>query len=408
MSEQGHVHVILIHGSFARDAEWIQQDAPLSRRLRDALDEDAATTTISPFNWSGHNSFKARIDATAKLQALIRRIVATEANARIYLVGHSHGGNIAMHAAVDADIARSIDGIVCLATPVIHSTLIATSRDDSGRAIRLWTTMAALVPVGLIADRIALDTAATWTHVDRAWLIGLPLAAIAGVAAIARFVVPRLRGNRRIERYNERAAIRLNTLLRPPRLDQSRIVFVRHANDEATLTANFLGLVGYLSDCATIILEQRYRRLDALLGSQAGRRLTIAFGVVSVALVVLFQFVRAPEARVLVFGLLLLALSVPPLVSLVLRLVRAFGTMRTLFFGVAFVPIGSFIRMSIEATPPGAWTVVMLPEPIVDSVDHDATTAAPVVDAHTRVNQQPEFLAFVSDWIARRVKASNT
>jgi hypothetical protein len=45
----------------------------------------------------------------------------------------------------------------------------------------------------------------------------------------------------------------------------------------------------------------------------------------------------------------------------------------------------------------------MLPEPIGAATDDDAQVDVPIVDAHSRVYQQPEFLAFVSEWIARRV-----
>lgn len=225
--------------------------------------------------------------------------------------------------------------------------------------------------------------------------------------ALARFVVRRLRNQGRIQSFNQRAAVRLNALLRPPRLDHARIVFVRHAGDEATLTANFLGLLGYQSDWASGILEQRYRRPDALIGSQIGNRLAVAFAVASVALVGFFQVIHAPEVRGIAFGILLMGLAVPPLVSLVLRLVRAFGAFRTLFFGVAVVPIGSFNRIGVETTPPGVWTVVMLPEPSEAVPDDGATAGVSIVDAHSRVYQQPEFLAFVSDWIATRVRAAH-
>ncbi len=397
----GASHVFLIHGTWARNAEWTREDAPLRRLLREALGDEASGTSINAFHWSGRNSFRARTDASSKLQALIHRLVEADGGARIYLVGHSHGGNIALQAAADPHTAPFVFGIVCLATPVIHSTLVATSKDDAGRAIRLWTTMAALVPVGLIADRVALDGATRWVQASPAGLIASLVALIAAVGVIAKFVVPRVRAAGRIGRFNQRAAVRLNRLLRPPTIDHARIVFVRHANDEATLTANFLGLLGWFSDRATLILEQRYRRLDAMLGSQPGRRLTIVFALGSIALVALLQFVRSSDVRAIAFAILFLALSVPPLVSLVLRLARAFGSLRTLFFGVAVVPIGSFIRMCIEPTPPGAWTVVMLPESTVASADDEA--AAPIVDAHCRVNQQPEFLAFVSAWIAARI-----
>ena len=105
--------VLLIHGTFAREAEWVGAQAPLAQAL-------SASSTVLPFRWSGANSMRSRQRAVERL----RRHVAKLADAGfgpIALVGHSHAGNIAMKACEDAATAASVRAIVCLNTPFISA-----------------------------------------------------------------------------------------------------------------------------------------------------------------------------------------------------------------------------------------------------------------------------------------------
>jgi hypothetical protein len=54
------IHVILVHGSFARNASWTAPAAPLEVALRPLI---GLTASSSVFEWSGRNSFKARAEA---------------------------------------------------------------------------------------------------------------------------------------------------------------------------------------------------------------------------------------------------------------------------------------------------------------------------------------------------------
>jgi pimeloyl-ACP methyl ester carboxylesterase len=106
MPDTDPIHIILIHGTFARRADWIREEAPIRRYLGEALGDRAASTTITAFDWSGRNSLKARTAATQKLQAKIHAIVAADERTRLYIVAHSHGGNIALQAVADHERSR--------------------------------------------------------------------------------------------------------------------------------------------------------------------------------------------------------------------------------------------------------------------------------------------------------------
>jgi len=75
---------------------------------------------IHPFVWSSSIRGKRRLKAARLLADEIDRL-STGCD-RVILIGHSHGGNIALHA---ASLCRTkIDSIVCLATPHVYLRVV--------------------------------------------------------------------------------------------------------------------------------------------------------------------------------------------------------------------------------------------------------------------------------------------
>ncbi|CAI7780506.1 unnamed protein product [Closterium sp. NIES-53] len=73
------------------DAVWRQlPDSHAGMRLR----EDVPY----PFHWSGHNTHEARVDAGKALAQLIHAVGRADPSARVHVVAHSHGGNVALKA----------------------------------------------------------------------------------------------------------------------------------------------------------------------------------------------------------------------------------------------------------------------------------------------------------------------
>lgn len=107
--------VTLVHGTFARNAPWTSPVSNLVGRLQDAA---LGRVQVRIFSWSGLNSFGARARAAAVLANDIENLPRHQLKVPHYLVGHSHGGNVAMSAAL-ALKKQTISGVVCLATPFL-------------------------------------------------------------------------------------------------------------------------------------------------------------------------------------------------------------------------------------------------------------------------------------------------
>jgi pimeloyl-ACP methyl ester carboxylesterase len=91
---------------------------------------------IREFSWSGRNTHQARLDAGT---ALARAIAKEDAGLRIYLIGHSHGGNVALVAANNLPAGR-VESVVLLANPnmVVMDSADGTSEPLYwGRAVEL-------------------------------------------------------------------------------------------------------------------------------------------------------------------------------------------------------------------------------------------------------------------------------
>jgi len=106
--------VTLVHGTFARHAPWMREGL-----LWDRLKALPGTTLFSRFCWTGSNSHTARLRAGEDLASHLRGLTDKFPNARHFIVGHSHGGNVMLYAMKDEALADRVTGLVTLATPFI-------------------------------------------------------------------------------------------------------------------------------------------------------------------------------------------------------------------------------------------------------------------------------------------------
>ena len=126
---------VLVHGTWARNADWIGEHAGFASQLTSRI--PAAKTRA--FRWSGRNSDRDRASAG---EALVRETSALRAEypeAEVVVIGHSHGGNVALNAYREAGGPESIDKIICLGTPFFHF------------AARALKPAASVIATGLIA-----------------------------------------------------------------------------------------------------------------------------------------------------------------------------------------------------------------------------------------------------------------
>lgn len=107
--------IILVHGTWARNAQWAQPGSSLWQ----ALDRELGHPAILPFQWSGKNTFQAREDAAQALRQYLILLARGNPNANLFIIGHSHGGSVALYAVKEDAIRKRIQGVACLSTPFL-------------------------------------------------------------------------------------------------------------------------------------------------------------------------------------------------------------------------------------------------------------------------------------------------
>jgi hypothetical protein len=158
---------VLVHGTFAPSAEWAQLP---SSRLRTVLasefrDEGAS---FEPFVWRGmfssflNNAHRYRLRGAKALRAKLIKLRHDNPAAKIFVIAHSHGGNVALYASREKG-AEVISGIICMATPFF----VVRSDDGVLSSVEGWLDFlqgifllggAMLVPVSVFFAVIWLAT----------------------------------------------------------------------------------------------------------------------------------------------------------------------------------------------------------------------------------------------------------
>ena len=111
--------VTLVHGTWGWFSTWLHERS----RLRCHLEETfPGRVEFCRVNWSGLNSFRARRKGAASLRRQIRENAGRWPAARQVVVAHSHGGSLSIEALNDDDCLKSVDGLVCMATPFLTLT----------------------------------------------------------------------------------------------------------------------------------------------------------------------------------------------------------------------------------------------------------------------------------------------
>lgn len=106
--------VFLVHGTFAPQAAWMSADYLLDS-IADCL---GGRVDFIKVPWGGSNTTSGRVSGA---EALAEQIDKQPIGTAIYVVAHSHGGNVAHYALKHVDPAR-VTGIVTLNTPFICVT----------------------------------------------------------------------------------------------------------------------------------------------------------------------------------------------------------------------------------------------------------------------------------------------
>lgn len=138
--------VTLVHGTWGSRAAWSGGGSPLWRELA------SAGARCERFAWSGRNSHHARRHAAEDLEHTLLAVSAARPETQHAIVAHSHGGNVALHAASRLACAGGPPvRVVTLATPFLFAS--------STRSTFPWHTstlvLASVYAVAMVTARVA-------------------------------------------------------------------------------------------------------------------------------------------------------------------------------------------------------------------------------------------------------------
>lgn len=389
----------LVHGTWSRSAAWTNSESSLCRALITAF---GYKVVFNPFVWSGSNSLKARRAASREFRTNLKQTVELYPAAYHYIICHSHGGNVVLDA-LTPELGERVDGVVCLATPVIVSRKRAI-RGEISRLLPWAWTGPALVALFFVNYIIVLAFIGTF----------------ALLCAVA------FRNRNQIERFFETSAAERAGGVG---IASNKVIFIRSDADEATSMISATHMLSWMvtglltaplrlySEGAKIVDRYRYLVWENFAFT------TIYSGVMSIVVfsTSITSFLLEPDFLYFKFNTYwnvtinlgvsaLLALWLAPL-SLLLRGAMIPAVLAVLFFSVLLYPvifivlcaglalgiemamIGIFREVTVESCPPGVWQVALVrPEP--------GTEAEPQL-RHSLVHQSETALRVMTEWLSQ-------
>jgi len=385
-----HVVVTLVHGTFARRADWTTESSPLCRTIRKTMHEPVR---FERFLWSGWNTVTSRSKAVERLISHLAALQARWPQARHFVVGHSHGGNIAFQAMRDKAVEARIAGVVCLSTPF------------------LWASPRNLGPVGRIALWWFPVVMAFVCLVPAVELLPLALQSAAGPIALIIAVGVGFVFSPWATKFAKTVA----GALQYPDVQSRKILIVRSFGDEASAA---LGAAHMISWIAELLWSSTSRFLGALLSTVESWRSALARrwrllvpACVVLAALVIVSLATAERGSWLEVSGMLAAATLAVLIAILARggyvaeflgalLIAVLASpsfLIMLALGIATGPellvAALLFRVTPESTPPGGgWTVWQVPK-------DPWHTAQGAVLMHSTTYENEESLAIVSRWM---------
>ena len=393
--------VYLVHGTWGRglmsifakaEAPWCASGSALRRMI------DATLTGRVEFrvlNWSGDNSTGARRNATASLRKALAETIQAEPHARIHLVTHSHGANVALYALKAADVSSRIASLVCLSAPFLH----VQPRFLGARLARQFEYLMRAA-VAIFAAGVAIFILAT-ASLTMSCLVSL------GVIMIAWWAVPPA-----LRRVHAAAHSLANELALPTELPFP-VLIVRRAGDEATSALGGPQLVSGLVSRLLFLLMLPFKFYDqnvllsrGLSGcAPMGSSSLVALAGLSALASAITLVVRHPALvlqilaePIAVLELLLLFLLIPVILALVITPLLVLLSVAMMPFGFELAASGLSLQIAGEATPPGLWPLLVLP-----AAGRIAAVATPLQHS---THSDPEILECVRTWLTRALSAT--
>lgn len=426
--------ITLIHGTFAKDAEWTQPDkSKLCAFLRERFPNQIRFERPV---WDSRNWHKSRYEASRNLLDMPRQYGAPH-----FVIAHSHGGTVLAYALRDdTEFASSLAGVAFLSTPFIQARERLATR---------W--ILALVPlaIAIVAFAIAvmLSIIALGEILTLTPTVFVALGVSAAVAVASYAITQRLVGtpegglppalktavNAMVAHFD------LNVLSSPSLA--AKALILRANADEAFSALSWAHFVSRVLTEVPVriallpnyIWEEIYntpnalgRKLESMaVHNWAGTRFIgwlILFALLGFSAgIPIMKFVLGEDAfeaewpfvhfaafmlkemwsNLLVEAAWLALAAIFISLAIAVLAIPTIALLFRVFFGRWMFLQGLFVELSVEATPPGHWCIHQLGFPIKEKPDMAKALAL----THSRSYDDPDAHKIIAEWIRERVKA---
>ncbi len=110
--------VTLVHGTFARDAEWTGPYSSFATELQNQVNHPIKMTR---WQWSGDNDFSGRKAASGEFENYLLAVKESpDRELPHYIISHSHGGNVVLEALRTKKSKIMDENFIFLGTPFFH------------------------------------------------------------------------------------------------------------------------------------------------------------------------------------------------------------------------------------------------------------------------------------------------
>jgi hypothetical protein len=226
--------ITCVHGTFARRAKWTDPESEFAQSVKALLPGPACFCSHS---WSGANTQKARRFASSQLKQKLLEQFDQYPTAAHFLIGHSHGGNIALYALDDEAIQLRMSGVVCINTPFVTATTRHTQNLILFLIASLSLSVAILLSLLLVGFVIGgflwllNPELVHWTNANQLPMVALPIVALALIVTLWLFWrLFRLRT--RIDNFFQRQRDQQINAIRLPTIKHTPILCLWSCSDE--------------------------------------------------------------------------------------------------------------------------------------------------------------------------------
>jgi pimeloyl-ACP methyl ester carboxylesterase len=366
----GYTLVVLVHGTFARGARWTSS----THNFCDNIERAIGPCNTYRLLWSGDNCHSERLNAALHLANWLS---CQSEHSFIYLIGHSHGGNIAALAATILNSRRV--RVVTMATPFIniyprHAGFLKRREGQSGvdddKSLLLGIAIYVLLGILMSVRQDIISAIGLLLVLGFLWLLVATFELQGFIERKMEALIARIRalGNR-IAR-NSRVSLHNNSLLilRATGDEASGMLMVSQMTSWALYS--ILKMLGFLSGVLVVLEDHAralLRRISELRVLDWGASIAIWFGYM---LSMTYITINIPSLSEIAFQSMLLVFAVfPVFLSLVMRIpslvvnpaltivgaVAAF--IANLPFGIDLAASSAIVSITAESAPLGTWPI---------------------------------------------------